>query len=292
MGVDALERAFDEGGAFLPYLAAGDPGGTAPDDITIDEACERTARYVEALVAGGADVIELGLPFSEPIADGPTIQAATVRALDAGMTPRRYLQLVEELAVDIPIVAMTYYNPIFRYGDTPGVEAFVTAAADAGIDGLIVPDLPVEESDALAAACAAADVALVYIAAPTTDDDRLAAILERGTGYVYVQARLGTTGTSTSVSDHTSRTLERIRRFERTSDRPPLPKAVGFGISTGEQAATVVEAGADGIIVGSALVELVANATDPVAELKRAATELKRGAQRGHERRVAGPERS
>lgn len=292
MGVDDVRAAFADGAAFLPYLAAGDPGGDA-GDVDVAEATARTTAYVDALVRGGADVVELGLPFSEPIADGPTIQEATVRALDAGMTPTRYLDLVAELDADVPIVAMTYFNPVFRYGDQPGVEPFVADAAAAGVDGLIIPDLPVEESQPLRRACADADVALVFIAAPTTDDERLERIMRRGTGYLYVQARLGTTGATTSISEQTRRSLERIRRFEADAgtDQPALPKAVGFGISTGDQAATIVEAGADGIIVGSALVDIVASGTAVEDRLEATAAELKAGAERGLSRRVAGPER-
>ena len=290
MGVDRLTGAFSDGAAFLPYLAAGDPGGDSPTDL--ETAMERNVRYVEALVRGGADLIELGLPFSEPIADGPTIQAASVRALASGMTPVAFLELVERLPSDIPIVAMTYFNPIFRYGDGSGVSEFIHNAAAAGVDGLIVPDLPVEESDSLVKACAEADMGLIFIAAPTTTDARLGAILERASGYLYVQARLGTTGASTSISDQTRKSLDRIADFEEAHGRPPLPKAVGFGISTGEQAGSIIEAGADGIIVGSALVDIIAQEPDAAAELEEAARSLKTGALAGLESRVTGPERS
>lgn len=290
MGVGALEAAFDDGAALLPYLAAGDPGGDATGDI--GEAMDRTRCYAQALERGGADVIEVGLPFSEPIADGPTIQEATVRALEAGMTPTRYLELIDDLGVDVPIVAMTYYNPIFRYGDEAGAKAFIEDAAAAGVDGLIVPDLPVEESDPVRAACESVEMGLVFIAAPTTTDERLGRILKRGSGYLYVQARLGTTGASTSISDHTAQTLERIRSFEDREGIDPLPKAVGFGISSGNQAATIVEAGADGIIVGSAFVDIIAEGTNVPERLTTLAGELKAGARRGRVGRVTRSERS
>ena len=234
-----LAEAFADGPAFIPYLAVGDPSA------------EASRAYVEALVAGGADVVELGLPFSEPIAEGPTIQAAVGRALAAGMTPPAFFDLVESLDVDVPLVCMTYYNLIYRFGDEPGPRPFVERAAEVGIDGFVVPDLPPEEAGPLEAACDAFDRDLVFVVAPTTRDDRLERIRSLVSGYVYVQARLGVTGAQTHVSDATAESLARVADW-------PVPKAVGFGISTPEQAAEVVAAGADGVIVGSALVDLVA----------------------------------
>lgn len=291
---DAIADAFADGPAFIPYIAAGDPGtSVTPDDPR--EAARITRRYVAALVRGGADIVELGLPFSEPIADGPTIREATTRALEAGMTPPRLLALVEDLTVSVPVVVMTYYNPIYRYGGEPGVEAFVADAAAAGVDAVIVPDLPVEESEPLARACAGAGIDLIFIAAPTTRDDRLDRILEVGTGYLYVQARLGTTGARVEISDQTRDSLARIRRFEERRGADSIPKAVGFGISSGEQAATVTASGADGIIVGSALVDRIAAAeTVEAAEraLERDARELAEGTAAGYRRRAGGPETS
>ena len=284
--------AFADGAAFIPYLAAGDPGSEAPA-AGPEEAMAATQAYVEALVAGGADIIELGLPFSEPIADGPTIQQATVRALEHGMTPGRYIELIDRIDLDVPVVTMSYYNPIYQFGDTPGVDAFVEAAAAAGIDGIIVPDLPVEESEPLFEACERQELALIFIAAPTTRDDRLERIMELVSGYLYVQARLGTTGARGDLSDQTRAGLERIRRFERNTARDPIPKAVGFGIASGEHAADVIAAGADGVIVGSALVEIVADSGREAAvrELEERARELKSGARSGIDRRSTRPER-
>lgn len=288
-----MKDAFEDGAAFIPYLAAGDTGWEdAPPDIETAKAT--TAAYVEALVDGGADVVELGLPFSEPIADGPTIQQASVRALEAGMTAEHFFDLVRSLAVEVPLVVMTYYNVIYRYGGDPGVEAFVRDAADAGINGIIVPDLPVEESAPIREACEANGLHLIFVAAPTTRDDRLAQIMDAGSGFLYVQARLGTTGSRTDVSDHTQETLARIRDFESKSARAPIPKAVGFGVSTGEQAAEIIAAGADGVIVGSALVDIVAGGDTEegsvVAQLTRKAQELKKGARTGRANRTTGPE--
>lgn len=271
----SLTGVFADEPAFIPYLVAGDPG------------YEESLAYVDALEAGGADAIELGLPFSDPIAEGPTIQAAITRALKAGMTPTRYFVFVEDLGVDIPIICMTYYNLIIQYGGEATPEAFVERAAEAGIAGLIVPDLPFEEADQLQQACDHADVDLVYIVAPTTTDERLERVREEASGYVYVQARLGTTGAQSDISEQTTASLERIAEWS-------VPKAVGFGISSGDQAEEIVAAGADGVIVGSALVDIVADgiehdrSPDEVASaLESAAREIKAGAVAGRRRPTA-----
>jgi tryptophan synthase alpha chain len=264
-----LAAAFEDESALVSYVAAGDPTPAA------------TERYVEALVEGGTDVVELGLPFSEPVAEGTTIQNAIKRALDAGMTPEAYLDLVASLDVDVPVVCMTYYNLIYQFGEEPGPEEFVAAAADAGISGFVVPDLPVDESGPLYEACREHGLDLVFIVAPTTTEDRLARMLDRTTGFVYVQGRLGTTGARDEVSDDTPDALARLRDAD-------VPKAVGFGISSGEQAREVVASGADGVIVGSAYLDLIAEGVendDPasaVAErLRELAAELKAGAADG-----------
>jgi len=289
--VSDVAAAFDDGPALITYVVAGDPDP------------ESTEEYVEALARGGADVIELGLPFSEPIAEGPTIQAGIVRALEAGMTPDRFFELAAEIAgsVDAPLVVMTYYNLIYQYGDDEGVEPFVEAAAEAGLSGVIVPDLPVEEAEELRAACAARGLDLIFIVAPTTTDERLQRIEDRVSGFLYVQARLGTTGARADVSDQTHESLARVADFD-------LPKAVGFGISSGENAAEVVSAGADGVIVGSALVDIIAEGSDDRNEqdsagsrtqsddvagrLEAKARELKDGARSGAASGPAEPERT
>ncbi|AUX08141.1 tryptophan synthase alpha chain [Halalkaliarchaeum desulfuricum] len=297
---EALAAAFAGEPAFVPYLAVGDPD------------YESSLAYVEALARGGADVIELGLPFSEPIAEGPTIQGAIVRALEAGMTPERFFAFVEDLDVDVPLVCMTYYNLIYQYGrhsapdgedgDTEyeaaagdedaeyeaaagegGPRAFVERAAEAGLSGFVVPDLPAEEAGPLREACDEFGLDLIFIVAPTTRGERLDRMRELVSGYVYVQARLGTTGARTDVSDRTEESLARVADWE-------VPKAVGFGIADGEQAERIVAAGADGIIVGSALVDIVAEGVengddaDVVADrIEAKARELKAGARRGRE---------
>jgi len=269
----ALADAFAGEPAFVPYLAAGDPS------------YEASREYVAALERGGADVIELGLPFSEPIAEGPTIQEAVVRSLEGGMTPERFFEFVADLDVDVPLVCMTYYNLIYQYGAGEGPGPFVERAAEVGLSGFVVPDLPAEEADPLRAACDAHGLDLVFIVAPTTTGDRLERIMDQVSGYVYVQARLGVTGAKDDVSDQTGTSLERLREWD-------VPKAVGFGIKSGEHAASVVSAGADGVIVGSALVDIVAEghaADEPVSavadRLAAKARELKRGALEAGDRR-------
>jgi tryptophan synthase alpha chain len=264
-----IRDAFADEPALVSYVAAGDPSA------------EATKEYVQAFVEGGTDVVELGLPFSEPVAEGTTIQNAIKRALDAGMTPDAYLDLVRELDVEVPVVCMTYYNLIYQYGSEPGAEEFVEAAADAGISGFVVPDLPVNESEAMYEACREHGLDLIFIVAPTTTPERLESMLDRTTGFVYVQGRLGTTGARDEVSADTPEALERLQDAD-------VPKAVGFGISSGEQAREVVASGADGVIVGSAYVDIIAEgveddlSTAEVAErLEALAAELKAGARKG-----------
>ncbi|MFB6270730.1 MAG: tryptophan synthase subunit alpha [Halobacterium sp.] len=264
-----IRAAFEDGPALVSYIAAGDPS------------VEATEEYVQALVDGGTDVVELGLPFSEPVAEGETIQNAIKRALDAGMTPDAYLDLVRDLDVDAPIVCMTYYNLIYQYGSEQGPAEFVAAAAEAGVSGFVVPDLPVDESGPLYEACREHGLDLIFIVAPTTTEERLERMLDRTTGFVYVQGRLGTTGAREDVSEETPEALERLRDAD-------VPKAVGFGISSGEQAREVVASGADGVIVGSAYVDVIAEGVEndrPTSEvadrLEALAAELKAGARKG-----------
>ncbi|MDS0257888.1 tryptophan synthase subunit alpha [Haloarcula sp. S1CR25-12] len=274
-----LESAFADEPAFVPYLAAGDPN------------YEDSLSYVEALAAGGADAIELGLPFSEPIAEGTTIQNAIVRSLDAGMTPERFFEFVSDLDVDVPLVCMTYYNLLYQYGADEGPRPFVEKAAEVGVGGFVVPDLPAEEAGPLRAACDEFGLDLVFIVAPTTTQSRLDRMREQVSGYVYVQARLGVTGARDDVDDATEESLARIADWD-------VPKAVGFGIKTGEHAERIVASGADGIIVGSALVDIVTEGYengDPTGEvadrLEALARELKQGALRGTQERPQ-PERT
>jgi tryptophan synthase alpha chain len=239
-GVAAIEGAFgraaQEGrAALVAYLTAGYP---TP---------EATPGLVAALQAGGADLIELGVPFSDPVADGPAIQRASQRALEAGMTPEGCMALAAALRADgiaAPLVLMGYYNPILSYG----VGAYAARCAEAGVDGLIVPDLPPEEAGPLREACMARGLALVYLVAPTSSPERLAHIAAETSGFLYVVSRLGTTGEGHDPGEALARQLEAARRVART------PVAVGFGIARAETARALGQL-ADGVIVGSAIVE-------------------------------------
>tara|TARA_B110000116_G_C16733604_1_gene534924 strand:- start:557 stop:1360 length:804 start_codon:yes stop_codon:yes gene_type:complete len=235
-----ITDAFNEGPALIPYITAGDP----------DE--ESTEKYVSALVKGGAKIIELGLPFSEPIADGPVIQEAIERSLKAGMNPKKFFELVSRIDQKIPLVVMTYYNIVYQYGDTP-LESFVVKSAKCGIDGMIIPDLPVEEAEELLDICNRHGIDLIFIIAPTTPDERVEKIMEKISGFVYVQARLGITGIRTDVNQATHESLNRLKKYN-------IPKAVGFGVSNGDQAREIVRGGADGIIAGSVFVNIISNA--------------------------------
>jgi tryptophan synthase alpha chain len=246
-----LKRKND--GALIAYICAGDP---TP---------EATKRYVEALVRGGADIIELGLPFSDPIADGPTIQAGIERALHAGMTPDVYFRTVSAIKLHNPLVVMTYYNLIFRRGH----EKFVKDCVASGISGIIVPDLPAEESLELAGFCRQNDIDLIFLVAPTTTETRMKLILAQGTGFIYLVARLGVTGARTDISASTRELIKRVKTN--------MPKAVGFGISNGKQAAEIIRAGADGVIVGSAFVDIIARDDNAEERLEALAKELKDG---------------
>lgn len=273
-----IPTVFGNEPALIPYIVAGDGG---PSVTEPDPAQAVTRDHIKALVSGGADIIELGLPFSEPIADGPTIEAGIRRALNAGMTPHRFFEMVGSLDVDVPMVVMTYTNLVVQFGDNR-LESFVAEAASVGIDGIIVPDLPVEESAELERLCRNYGINLIFIVAPTTHGERLTQIMERVSGFVYVQARLGTTGARSTVSEQTHAALGRLDGYE-------VPKAVGFGISTGDQAREIVAAGADGIVAGSVFVDIVASEEAGLPDLESKARELKAGALAGTERRESEP---
>ena len=237
----ALKR---EGRAGLAaYLTAGDPDpGTS-------------ARLFTGLPAAGADLIEIGMPFSDPMADGPVIQTAGQRALKAGMSLRRTLALVRGLRRGddaTPVVLMGYYNPIYRYG----AEAFVGDALDAGVDGVIVVDLPPEEDEELNLPARAAGLDVIRLATPTSDANRLPRIVDRASGFIYYVAIAGITGTRSADAAEVEAAVARLRGFT------PLPVAVGFGIKDPAQAAAVARA-ADAAVVGSALVQRLALNLDP-----------------------------
>ncbi len=232
----------------VAYLIAGDPD---PDT---------SARLFAGLPGAGADLIEMGMPFSDPMADGPAIQDAGQRALKAGMTLRGTLAMVRSLRRNddaTPIVLMGYYNPIYRYG----AEVFARDAVSAGVDGVIVVDLPPEEDSELTGPARAAGLDVIRLATPTSDDGRLPVIVGRASGFIYYVAIAGITGTRSADSAEVAAAVARLRRFT------DLPVAVGFGIKNPEQAAAVGRA-ADAAVVGSSLVQRLAANLDPDGRAK------------------------
>ena len=227
---------------------------------------------VRAVVDAGADAVEIGIPFSDPVMDGRTVQEASQRALELGATPAKIVAEAAQLDVSVPVVIMTYYNVVAHAGP----ERFAAQLADAGVDGAIVPDLPLDELDGWGDAAEAAGVETVLMAAPTTPDDRLRAICDRSRGFVYGVSLLGVTGERTALADAAA---EMGRRCKAATDKPVL---LGVGISTADQAVTATRA-ADGVIVGSALVRRVLAGGGPeeagryVAELRTALDDAARG---------------
>ncbi|NOY14395.1 MAG: tryptophan synthase subunit alpha [Deltaproteobacteria bacterium] len=224
--------------ALIPFLTAGDP------DIAT------TAALIRTLVRHGADLIELGVPFSDPMADGPTIQAASERALAAGTTVKKVLQLVAEVRSDcqVPLVLMGYYNPIFRYG----AERFAEDAAGAGVDGLLLVDLPPEEVDEISTVMQQAKIALITLLAPTTPLDRMRRLAAAAEGYLYYVSMTGVTGAQKISPDDIRVAVEELKKMSS------VPVGVGFGITTVKDA-RAVGAFADGVVVGSALVKIIAD---------------------------------
>ena len=231
-----LAKAFAGGKAFIPFITCGDP------DL------ETTARVVRAMAENGADLIELGIPFSDPTAEGPVIQAANVRALASGATTDKIFDLVRDLRRDVtvPMVFMTYANVVFSYG----TERFISTCAEAGMDGLILPDVPFEEKQEFAPVCKQHGLDLVSLVAPTSAD-RIAAISRDADGFIYVVSSLGVTGVRSEITTDVGAIVKLIRA------NTDLPCAVGFGISTPEQAKKMAGL-SDGAIVGSAIIKLIA----------------------------------
>jgi tryptophan synthase alpha chain len=245
-GTDAIAAAFRGDGrrtALLPYMMGGFP------DVPTSR------RIAEAYADGGADLVELGIPFTDPLADGPVIQAAGTAALRAGATMHEVLAVGRALAERVPVVAMVYANLVMARG----LERFVDDLAAHGISGLIVPDLPLEESDPVREACAGAGLALVPLVAPTTTDERMARIGERATGFLYAVSLTGTTGERSAMAEAFAGLVERAKSATE------VPVALGFGISTTEHARQAAAAGADGVVVGSRLVRAAAEAADDPA---------------------------
>ena len=231
-----IASAFANGKAFIPFITCGDP------DL------ETTAACVRAAAENGADLIELGIPFSDPTAEGPVIQAANQRALEGGVTTEKIFDLVRDLRRDvkIPMVFMTYANVVFSYG----TEKFVSICKDIGIDGIILPDLPFEEKEEFAPICRRYGVDLISLVAPTSAD-RIAMIAEEAEGFLYVVSSLGVTGTRSEITTDLSGIIRLVR------ESASVPCAIGFGISTPEQAKKMADL-SDGAIVGSAIIKLLA----------------------------------
>ena len=230
-----IYKAFSDGKAFIPFITCGDP------DL------ETTGAAIRAMAANGADLIELGIPFSDPTAEGVVIQGANLRALRGGVTTDQIFDFVRALRKDVksPFVFMTYANVVFSYG----ADAFISACAELGIDGLILPDLPYEEKDEFLPTCRKYGVDLISMIAPTSAD-RIAMIAKEAEGFLYIVSSLGVTGTRSEIKTDLASIVEVVRRNTKT------PCAIGFGISTPEQAHKMA-AIADGAIVGSAIIKLL-----------------------------------
>lgn len=254
-GVERIAVGFAQSGkraALMPYLMGGFP------------TLEDSARIAEACVRGGADVIELGMPYSDPLADGPVIHDAATRALAAGATVAGVLEVARAVSASVPVVLMCYANMVFA----PGLDAFLERLARSGACGLIVPDLPHGEAPEVRAAAEQHGLALVPLVAPTTSEQRLAAIGAQARGFLYTVSVVGTTGERGALA---ARYEQIVRRAKASTE---VPVAVGFGISTPEQALQVAEAGADGVIVGTRLVRAAAEAQQPAQAVEAVVAEL------------------
>jgi tryptophan synthase alpha chain len=257
-GTERLARAFSEHGkraALMPYLMGGYP--TLEDSLRIGQACAHA----------GADILELGMPYSDPLADGPVIHAAGTKALAAGATVTGVFEVARALSPTIPVVLMCYANMVLA----PGVEAFVERLAQTGACGLIVPDLPLEETEQALAACETHGLALVPLVAPTTPPERLARIGAQARGFLYTVSVVGTTGERAALS---ARFAEVVAAAKAAT---AVPVALGFGISTPEQAAQAARAGADGVIVGTRLVRAAGESEDPAGAVGALVAELAAG---------------
>ncbi|MGN0394776.1 MAG: tryptophan synthase subunit alpha [Coprococcus sp.] len=231
-----IAKAFENGKAFIPFITCGDPS------------LEVTEEIVYAMVEAGADLIELGIPFSDPTAEGPVIQEANIRALSGGVTTDKVFELVRRLRkkVNIPMVFMTYANVVFSYGS----EKFISICKEIGIDGLILPDIPFEEKEEFDGICKKYGLDLISLIAPTSHD-RISMIAAEANGFVYCVSSLGVTGTRTEITTDIGAMVKLVKKTKN------IPCAVGFGISTPEQAKQMAEK-SDGVIVGSAIIKICA----------------------------------
>ncbi len=249
-------------GALISYVMGGDPRPSL------------TPKIAEALIEGGADILEFGIPFSDPIADGPTIQAANLRALDSGTNPMRVLELVNEIKDHhkVPIVVLTYYNIVFRMGP----EDFFSRARRSKVDGVIVPDLPLEEAQDYKPVANKYGIDTIFLASPSTSTVRLKKIIECTSGFLYLVSHFGVTGARKKLEASTIRLVNKFIPYTKGK----VPLAVGFGLSQPYQVKSIIEAGAEGSIVGSAFVEIIQknmNDEDKMLDsLRRYTNELKR----------------
>jgi tryptophan synthase alpha chain len=241
-------------GALIGFVTAGDP--TVEDTIEI----------AKAMIKGGIDILELGLPFSDPVADGPVIQKAGERALNAGMNPDKFFEIAGKIR-EVPKAVLTYYNIVLQRG----LDKFCSDCAKTGIDGLVIPDLPIEEADGLLLSCRKNNVSLILLAAPTTTDDRLKKILKEADGFLYVVSVAGVTGARKDLSTQVKPLVQRIKK--QSGD---LPLAVGFGISKPEHVKEVISAGAEGAIVGSAFEKIIDENLGDKKEMLRRLEEFSR----------------
>jgi tryptophan synthase alpha chain len=257
---EKIDKVNQQGeGAFIPYLMAGDP---TP---------KKSLDYIRALEAGGADLIELGVPFSDPVADGPTIQAAGNRALESTDSLEDVFNIVRKAVqqVEVPIILMSYYNPITQFGEAN----FLKECRESGTKGVIMPDLPPEEGNGFIESAKNNTIGTPMLATPGTEEERLREIAGKATGFLYLVARPGTTGAKSEVGEVTTRAIERVK--PRVPEE--LPVCVGFGLSSPDQVGQVIQAGADGAIVGSAIVDRVRSGDEP-EKLEEFVGELKEGA--------------
>jgi tryptophan synthase alpha chain len=240
---ETFKKAEKKEAVLVSYITAGDPS------------IEETQEYASALIEGGTDILELGIPFSDPIADGPVIQAASTRALRAGTSPHDVLACAKKIAgrCDTPIALLSYYNPIFKMG----VSSFLKECRDSGVDGLVIPDLPFDEAEEYRTNCAEHQVDAIFLATPTTREDRLRQIIDSSRGFLYLVSVTGVTGERSEIAAETMQTVKRVCSL--TNGR--IPVAVGFGISRPDQVRDFRSLGADGIIVGSSLVRIVSESS-------------------------------
>lgn len=252
-----IKKAFSNGKAFIPFITCGDP------DL------ETTAKIVRQMVDKGADLIELGIPFSDPTAEGPVIQEASLRALSAGVTSHKIFDMVRDLRrdIDVPLVFMTYANVVFAYG----VDRFIKTSVEIGMDALILPDIPFEEKDEIAPICSKYGLDFISLIAPTSKN-RIEMIAKEAEGFIYCISSIGVTGVRSEIALDVKNMVELVRKVN-----PEIPCAVGFGISTCEHARELAQH-TDGIIVGSAIMQIIGqygkeaapHVSEYVYEMKRA----------------------